>query len=84
MLNRFKPGRSLDDVFSYGCDLLFSEIAFGVCQKEGVDLRFNSIDTTSFSLTGEYDPDADEHAVVVAHGYSKVTGKPSVRVTVLT
>lgn len=71
MFNRFKLGRSLDKVFSYGCDLLFSEIALGVCQKEGIDLRFNSLDTTSFSLTGEYDPDTDEHAVCVTHGYSK-------------
>ena len=50
MLNRFKLGRSLDDVFSYGCDLLFSEIALSVCQQEGIDLRFNSLDTTSYFL----------------------------------
>ncbi len=79
MLNRFKLGRSLDDVFSYGCNLLFSEIAIDVCKKEGIDLRFNSLDTTSFSLTGEYDTDSDEHAdehadehtIVVTYGYSK-------------
>jgi len=71
MLNRFKLGRSLDDVFSYGCDLLFSEIALSVCQQEDIDLRFNSLDTTSFSLTGEYDPDSDEHGVLVTYGYSK-------------
>ena len=71
MLNRFKLGRSLDNVFSYGCDLLFSEIALSVCQQEGIDLRFNSLDTTSFSLTGDYDPDSDEHGVLVTYGYSK-------------
>jgi transposase len=71
MLNRFKLGRSLDDVFSYGCSLLFSEIAIDVCKKEEIDLRFNSLDTTSLSLTGEYDTDSDEHAVVVTYGYSK-------------
>jgi transposase len=71
MLNRFKLGRSLDDVFSYGCDLLFSEIALSVCQQEGIDLRFNSLDTTSFSLTGDYDRDSDEHGVLVTYGYSK-------------
>jgi len=71
MLNRFKLGRSLDDVYSYGCNLLFSEIAINVCKKEEIDLRFNSLDTTSFSLTGEYDTDSDEHAVVVTYGYSK-------------
>ena len=70
-LNRFKLGRSLDKLFSYGCDLVFSEIALGVCQQEGSDLRFNCLDTTSFSLTGEYHPDSDEHAIAVTHGYSK-------------
>ena len=69
--NRFKLGRSLDDAFSYGCDMLFSEIALSVCQQEGIDLRFNCLDTTSFSLTGEYISDSDEHAIAVTYGYSK-------------
>jgi len=69
--NRFKLGRSLDDAFSYGCDMLFSEIALSVCQQEGIDLRFNCLDTTSFSLTGEYISDSDEHAISVTYGYSK-------------
>jgi len=72
--NRFKLGRSLDKAFSYGCDMMFSEIALSVCQQEGIDLRFNCLDTTSFSLTGEYMPDSDEHtieAVAVTYGYSK-------------
>ena len=34
--NRFKLGRSLDKVFSYGCDTLFSEVALAVCQQEGI------------------------------------------------
>lgn len=71
MFNRFKLGRSLDEAFSYGCDLLFSEMALSVCKQEGIDLRFNSLDTTSFSLTGEYAPDSDEHTILVTHGYSK-------------
>lgn len=71
MLNRFKLGRSLDKVFSYGCDLLFSQVALSVCKQEEIDLRFNSLDTTSFSLTGEYVPDSDEHTILVTHGYSK-------------
>jgi len=68
---RFKLGRSLDKLFSYGCDLVFSELAGEVCQQEGLDLRFNCLDTTSFSLTGEYDSSSDEHAIAVTHGYSK-------------
>ena len=69
--NRFKLGRSLDKVFDYGCDLLFSEVSLSVCQQEAVDMRFQSLDTTSFSLTGDYLPDRDEHAIEIRHGYSK-------------
>jgi len=69
--NRFKLGRSLDKVYSYGCDTLFGQLAVPVCRGEGVDLRFHSLDTTTFSLTGEYVPETDEQAISITHGYSK-------------
>jgi transposase len=69
--NRFKLGRALDDAFDFGCDLLFAQIAKMACQKEGIDTRFGHLDTTSFSLTGEYDSGSDEHAIKITHGYSK-------------
>lgn len=69
--NRFKLGRALDDCHLYGCDTLFAEISLKACRQEGVDTRFNSLDTTAFALTGEYDPDCDEHTVLITHGYSK-------------
>ena len=71
LFNRFKLGRSLDDVSSYGCDLLLSELALAVCAQEGIAQRFNHLDTTSFSLTGDYIPDSDEHAIAITYGYSK-------------
>jgi transposase len=71
MFNRFKLGRTLDEGNIYGCELLFSEIALVVCQQEAIDQRFNHLDTTSFSLTGEYLPESDEHAIAITHGYSK-------------
>ena len=71
LFNRFKLGRTLDEVYTYGCDLLYSEIALAVCAHEGIDLRFNHLDTTSFSLTGEYVPDTDDQAMVITHGYAK-------------
>ena len=71
MFNRFKLGRSLDEVSSYGCDLLFSELALAVCAQEGIVQRFNHLDTTSFSLTGAYIPDSDEHAIAITYGYAK-------------
>jgi transposase len=80
--NRFKLGRSLDAVYTYGCDLLLSEVALVVCAQEGIDQRFNHLDTTSFSLTGDYVPDSDEHAMAITHGYSK-DHRPDVKQAVL-
>jgi transposase len=57
MFNRFKLGRTLDEAHTYGCDLLFSELALAVCLQEGLDTRFNHLDTTSFALSGAYMPD---------------------------
>jgi transposase len=71
MFNRFKLGRTLDEVSAYGCDLLFSELAVAVCTQEGIDLRVNHLDTTSFALSGDYVPDSDEHAITITHGYAK-------------
>ena len=71
MFNRFKLGRTLDEVQAYGCDLLFSELALAVCTRESLDQRFNHLDTTSFSLSGDYVPESDEQAITITHGYSK-------------
>jgi transposase len=71
MFNRFKLGRTLDEVYTYGCDRLFSDLALAVCRQEGIDMRFNHLDTTSFSLTGEYVADSDAQAIAITHGYSK-------------
>ena len=71
MFNRFKLGRTLDEINTYGSDLLFSEIALAVCQQEAIDQRFNHLDTTSFSLTGDYVPESDQQAIAITHGYSK-------------
>lgn len=69
--NRFKLGRSLDDCYRYGCDLLFAEASAKICKSEAVDTKFNSLDTTAFALTGEYNVDSDEHTIEITHGYSK-------------
>ena len=71
LFNRFKLGRTLDEAYTYGCDVLFQELALAVCAQEGIDQRFNHLDTTSFALTGVYVPDSDEHAITITHGYSK-------------
>ena len=70
-LNRHRLGRALDDIHAYGCELLFSEIASHVCKKFPLNEKFTSLDTTSFSVSGEYDVDTDENEITIAHGYSK-------------
>jgi transposase len=71
MGNRFKLGRTLDEVHAYGCDLLLSELAFAVCVQAGMAPRFHHLDTTSFALSGAYVPESDEQASTIPHGYSK-------------
>ena len=70
-LNRHRLGRALDDIHSYGCELLFSEISSHVCKKISISDKFTSLDTTSFSVSGEYDVDSDENEITITHGYSK-------------
>ena len=71
MFNRFKLGRTLDEVHAYGCDLLFSELALASCTQERVEQRFHHLDTTSFALSGTYVPESDAQAIHITHGYSK-------------
>lgn len=80
--NRFKLGRTLDRICAFGCDAWFALLAQSVCKKEGIDTRFCHLDTTSFSLTGEYYADSDEHEILITHGYSK-DHRPDLKQTVL-
>lgn len=72
--NRHKLGRALDTIFSYGGDVLFSEIALYGCQREGIEMRFNSLDTTAFSLTGDYPDQTNPEGlqpIKITYGHSK-------------
>lgn len=69
--NRFKLGRSLEEVYDYGCDVLFAEISHSVCQQEQVNQQFNHLDTTSFSVSGAYENCTDEQAIKLTYGYSR-------------
>jgi transposase len=71
MCNRFKLGRTLDEVHTYGCELLLSELALASCSQERMAQRFPHLDTTRFALSGTYVPDSDEHAIRSTHGYAK-------------
>ena len=71
MCNRLQLGRPLDEAHAYDCDLLLSALALSVGRQEGIDARFNHLDTTSVSLTGDDGPDSHEHAMALTHGYAK-------------
>ena len=67
--NRFNLARALDRVSGYGIETLFAEVAAHACAVSGVDLKTQALDTTTFSLTGEYDDHTSE--IQITHGYSK-------------
>jgi transposase len=82
MFNRFKHGRTLEEAYAYGCDLLLHELALGVCARDSIDLRFNHLDTTRCSLSGEYIPANDEQAMTITHGSSRAH-RPDLKLAVL-
>lgn len=82
MFNRFKLGRTLEEVHAYGCDLFLSEVALAVCARARVAPRFSHLDTTSFSLSGDSIPESDEHAIHITHGYAK-DHRPALKQAVL-
>ena len=70
-LNRHRLGPCLDRIHEYGCEAFFSIIAQSVLTQENIDQTFVSLDTTSFSVTGEYEADTDENTITICQGYSK-------------
>jgi transposase len=71
LFNRFTLGRTLDEASADGCDLLCHEPALCVCAREGIDRRCNHLESTRFSLRGEYLPERDAPAMTITHGYSR-------------
>ena len=69
--NRHKLGRVLDNVAGYGTEKLFGQIALKACSIEKINMKFAHADTTSYSLTGEYDSDSDTEKLLITHGHSK-------------
>jgi len=69
--NRHKLGKVLDAVHTYGSERLFFELSSQSRMREQIEVKFNSIDTTSLSLTGEYNKDTDENTIKITQGYSK-------------
>jgi transposase len=50
---------------------LWQAWALALWAQEGIALRVNHLDTTSFALTGQDVPESDAHAMRITHGSSK-------------
>jgi transposase len=73
-LNDDTIGRSLDRMFSYGCTELFSSIAFYATEKEQVNKKFGHLDSTTFSLYGDYKSSEEEGAASLME-YQRKNGR---------
>lgn len=79
-LNSDSLGKALDRLHEAGIMELFAAISVHALREYGLDVRFAHLDTTAFSLQGEYDVahnnaqnderDA-EHVISVTYGHSK-------------
>lgn len=71
-LNDDAIGRALDRVFMYGCTELFCCISYAAVQQENVQKKFGHLDSTTFSVHGEYQSsDSDDAAIRITYGRSK-------------
>jgi transposase len=64
-------GRTLDWLYDHDPTALFSGIARQARQRFGLAARQVHVDTTSFSVTGEYAADLDARTLAVTYGYSR-------------
>lgn len=82
-------GRALDELFQAGITELFAQIAQDAVATYDLDVAFAHTDTSSFSLTGDYDSEVAQEAesvrsaVKVTHGYSK-DHRPDLKQVVVT
>jgi len=68
-LNDDALGRALDVIYAYGTTKFYSEVAFAAAQEAGLLGKSAHLDTSTISVTGEYDENETE--VKIIHGYSK-------------
>lgn len=71
-LNDDTIGRAMDRVFNYGCTELFYYVSSKVAEAEKVNKKFGHLDTTTFSVYGNYKSSEEEGApILITYGHSK-------------
>ena len=70
----FQPhtlGKALDEISSYGTSRLYAEVAFDIAIEHDLLGERAHLDTTSFTVQGQYDDDTSDSMINITHGYSK-------------
>jgi transposase len=62
-------GRCLDALFEYGLNKLFVQLAHKACLQSGIETTYWHVDSTNFSVEGEYDDEPG--AVKISRGFAK-------------
>jgi len=75
-LNGFGLGRALDKLFEAGITEVFAGVAAHALGVFGIEVKQAHLDSTSFSLHGEYEVEEDDdldqpQAIQITHGYSR-------------
>jgi transposase len=70
-LNDDSLGRALDCLFESGVTEVFARVASRAVSIFGVEQQFRHLDSTTFTLHGQYERAQEETAVEITHGYSK-------------
>ena len=70
-LDHHTLGKALDEISAYGSSKLFGEVAFEIAIEHNLLSPLAHLDSTSFSVEGEYEVDSPEHVVKLTHGHSK-------------
>jgi transposase len=72
MLNDDCLGRTLDWIYEHDATILFAGLAFQARQRFGIKAEYLHVDTTSFSVSGEYESsEGDLVPIAITYGYSR-------------
>jgi hypothetical protein len=58
--NDDKIGRVMDDLYEVSLDRLWTEIGLNIIKKDEIDTNYSHLDSSSISVTGEYNQGENE------------------------
>jgi len=71
-INDDQIGRVMDDLWDYGLEKIWTEIAISTAEKYQIEQKYTHLDSTSISVEGEYkSSDESDKTVKITYGYSK-------------